>query len=90
MYFYNEAGLVNFVCIVFEQGVKMLTLSSMENLIVEYNLILIEVGIQNLVCECILGWRSVLSHFLVTVTLTSDLLSRIGIQSGAYLLYSLR
>ena len=30
MIFYNEAGLVNFVCIVFEQGVKMLTLSSME------------------------------------------------------------
>ena len=28
----------NFVCIVFKQGVKMLTLSSMENLIVECNL----------------------------------------------------
>ena len=38
MIFYNEAGLVNFVCKVFEQGVKMLTLSSMENQIVECNL----------------------------------------------------
>ena len=34
----NEAGLVNFVCIVFELGDKMLTLSSMENLIVQCNL----------------------------------------------------
>ena len=30
--------MVNFVCIVFEEGVKMLTLSSMENIIVECNL----------------------------------------------------
>ena len=30
--------LVNFVCIVFELGDKMLTLSSMENLIVQCNL----------------------------------------------------
>ena len=37
MIFENEAGLVNFVCIVFEQGGQMLTLSSMENLIVECN-----------------------------------------------------
>ena len=37
MKFKNEAGLVNFVCIVFELGDKMLTLSSMENLIVQYN-----------------------------------------------------
>ena len=51
-------------------------------------LILFEVGIPNLVCECILGW-SVPSHFRVTVTLTSDLVSRINIRSGAYL-YSLR
>ena len=36
--FSNEAGLVNFVCIVFEIGDKMLTLSSMENLIVQCNL----------------------------------------------------
>ena len=32
-----------------------------------------EVGIPNLVCECILGWQSVANHFQVTVTLTSDL-----------------
>ena len=31
--------MVNFVCIVFEQGVKMLTLSSMENLMVECNVV---------------------------------------------------
>ena len=29
-------------------------------------------------------------HLSVTVTLTSDLVSRIGIESGAYLLYFLR
>ena len=29
--------MVNFICIVFDQGVKMLTLSSMENLIVQCN-----------------------------------------------------
>ena len=38
MKFLNEAGLVNFVCIVFELGDKMLTLSSMESLIVQCNL----------------------------------------------------
>ena len=48
-----------------------------------------EVGIPNLVCGYILGWRSVAYHFLVTVTLTSDLVFRI-IVSGAYLLYFLR
>ena len=32
-----------------------------------------EVGIPNLMCGCILGWRSVAYHFWVTVTLTSDL-----------------
>ena len=35
MILYNEARLVNVVCIVFEQGDEMLTLSSMEDLIVE-------------------------------------------------------
>ena len=30
-------------------------------------------GIPNLMCGCILGWRSVAYHFRVTVTLTSDL-----------------
>ena len=50
-----------------------------------------EVGIPNIVCECIFGWRSVTNHFLesVTLTLTSDLDFRIMV-SGAYLLYSLR
>ena len=50
-----------------------------------------EVGIPNLMCGCILGWRSVAYHFWVTVTLTltSDLVFRI-IVSGAYLLYYLR
>ena len=51
--------------------------------------ILFEVGIPNLMCGCILGWRSVAYHFWVTVTLTSDLVFRI-IVSGAYLLYYLR
>ena len=51
--------------------------------------IFFEVGIPNLVCGCILGWRSVASHFQVTVTLTSDLVFRL-IVSGAYLLYYLR
>ena len=47
-----------------------------------------EVGIPNLVCECIMGWRSVTYHFQVTVTLTSDLVFRI-IMSVAYLFYYL-
>ena len=53
--------------------------------------IFFEVGISNLVCICILGWRSVAYHFGVTLTLnlTSDLVFRI-IVSGAYLLYYLR
>ena len=44
----------------------------------------------NLVCGCIFKWRIVPFHFTVTVTLTSDLGSRVGIKSGAKLLYSLR
>ena len=53
--------------------------------------IFFEEGIPNLVCGCILGWRSVAYQFRVTVTLTltSDLVFRI-IVSGAYLLYYLR
>ena len=43
----------------------------------------------NLVCECILKRRIVTFHFPVTVTLTFDIVSRIGIKSGAKLLYSL-
>ena len=48
-----------------------------------------EVGIPNLVCEYILGWRNGAYRFWVTVTLTSDLVFRI-IVSRAYLLYYLR
>ena len=52
--------------------------------------IFFELGIPNLVCGYILGWRSVAYHFRVTVTLTltSDL-DFIIIMSGAYLLYYL-
>ena len=48
--------------------------------------IFFEVGISNLVCGYILGWRSVAYHFQVTatLTLTSDLVFRI-IVSGTYL-----
>ena len=52
--------------------------------------ILFEVGIPNLVCECIFGLRSVPFHFCVDVLLTSDLDSRISIETAFYLLYSLR
>ena len=53
--------------------------------------IFFDIGILNLVCGYILGWRSVAYHFWVTVTLTltSDLVLRL-IVSGAYLLYYLR
>ena len=51
--------------------------------------IFFDIGIPNLVCGYILGWRSVAYNFWVTVTLTSDLVLRI-IVSGAYLLYYLR
>ena len=64
------------------------------------SLIFFEVGISNLVCncildgnlvcECILELRIVQFHFPVTVTLTSDLVPRICVKSGAKLLYSLR
>ena len=55
-------------------------------------LILFEEGIPNLICAYILGWQSVRYHPWVTVTLIlpSDLVSRMGIESGAYLLYFLR
>ena len=52
------------------------------------SLIFFEVGIPNLVCKCILD--AIPFHFLVTVTLTSDLVPRICVKSGAKLLYSLR
>ena len=56
------------------------------NCVRSISLIFFEVGIPNLVCECILGWRSVTYHFQGTVTLTSDLVFKI-IVSGSYLLY---
>ena len=51
--------------------------------------IFFEVGIPNFMRGYILGWGSVVYHFRVTVTLTSDLVLRI-IVSGAYLLNYLR
>ena len=44
----------------------------------------------SLVRECILEFRIVPFHFPVNVSLTSDLVSRICIKSGAKLLYYLR
>ena len=44
-----------------------------------------EEGISNLVCGCILEWRSVTYHFRVTVTLTSDQIFGIMV-SKAYLI----
>ena len=50
---------------------------------------LFEKGIPNLMCGCILAWRSVAYYSRVTVTLTSDLhFSKIV--SGAYHLYYVR
>ena len=57
--------------------------------VLSISLICFELGIPNLVCGCILGWRSVMYHFWVSVTLTSDLVLRI-IMSRAYLIYYLR
>ena len=52
---------------------------------------LFEVGISNLVCGYILELQSVPYHNWVTdLELDSDLVSRNCIESGAYLLYSLR
>ena len=56
------------------------------NCVRSISLLLFEIGIPNLVCECILGWWSVLYHLQVTVTLTSGLIFR-KIMSRAYLLY---
>ena len=46
------------------------------NCVRSISLILFEIGIPILVCECIFGWLSVLYHLWVTVTLTSDLVFR--------------
>ena len=66
--------------------------SFLNNRVRSISLILFEVGISNLVCGCVLGWQSVVFHNWVTVSLnlTSDLVSRNCIESGACLLYSLR
>ena len=53
------------------------------NTIRSITLLLFEIGIHNLVYECILEWQIVPFHIPVTVTLTFDLVSRIGIESGA-------
>ena len=53
------------------------------NYILSISLLLLEVGIPNVVCECILEWLIVPFHFPVTMNLTSDLVSRIGTESGA-------
>ena len=50
-------------------------------------LTLSKVGIPNLVCGCILVWRSAVYHLRVTLNLTSDLVFFKIILSGAYLLY---
>ena len=44
------------------------------------SLILFKMGISNLVCRCILGWRSVMYHLRVNVTLslTSGLVFRMS------------
>ena len=56
------------------------------NCVRSISLILFEIGITNLMCECILGWWSVLYHLRGTMTLTPDLVFR-KIVSGAYFLY---
>ena len=54
------------------------------------SLILFAVEFPNLAGECILGWKSVPSHFRVTVPLTSYLVARICLESSAYLSYFLK
>ena len=56
------------------------------NCVRRISLILFEIGILILVCECIFGWWIALYHLWVTVTLTSDVVFR-KIVSGAYLFY---
>ena len=55
------------------------------NCVRSISLLSFEIGIPNLVCECILGWWSVLYHLQVAVTLTSGLVFR-KIMSRAYLI----
>ena len=56
------------------------------NCVRSLSLFIFEIGIPNLVCECILGWWSVLYHLQFTVTLTFGLVF-LKIMSRAYLLY---
>ena len=71
---------------------RFVSCSFKNNCVRSMSLILFQLGITNLVCECILGWGSVVYHNWVTVTLnlTSDLVSSNCIEFGAYLLYSFR
>ena len=46
-----------------------------------------EVGIPNSVCGCLLEWQSAPYHLWVTVTLTSDLISRIIVSEADLLHY---
>ena len=50
---------------------------------------LFEVGIPNSVCVCILGWRSVVYHFRITVTLTSDLVLIIIVSGASLILFEI-
>ena len=70
---------MNFVCIVFEIGDKMLTLSSMENLIVQCNLIR----------TTIKAWMS--SNFGIILPLTTELaaLERLKIKQQHIILLAL-
>ena len=53
-------------------------------------LVLFKVGIPKLVCEHA-SWDDEVTHTILgSLTLTSDLVYKIGIESGAYLPYSLR
>ena len=99
---YLEVGIPDLVCeYILELGsvayhfqvTVALTLSSdlvFRIIVTGAYLILFEVGIPNLVFVCILGWQAYHLWVIVTFTLTSDLVSRVRIESGAYLLYSLR
>ena len=79
-------GCLRFVIVVFPDHTH---LRFKNNHVPSISLILFEIGIPNLVCGCILGWRSVAYHFQVTVIMTSDQVFRIFV-SGAFLSYHLR
>ena len=65
-------------------GVSRTIFGSLNNRVRSISLILFEVGISNLVCRCILRLGSGAYRNWVTVTLTSDIVSRNCINSGAY------